>query len=106
MNSTNNCMVVIEATFNQGGQETEEFKEYAQRSNANGQSNGGKLIAKYFISGNIGQGQTSSLVIVFEFPSKEAAEINFTNDEYNAIIPLRDVAFKEVKILLSDKYET
>lgn len=42
------------------------------------------------------------VVFVVEYPSCEVARSVFTNDEYKAIIPLRDVAFKEVKILISE----
>ena len=96
------CIAVLQGTFNKGGQNTLEFKEYSQRSNANGQAHGGKLLGKYVIDGNLGQGETPHVVFVVEFPSRDMAEMAFTNSEYTSIIPLRDVAFKEVKILLSD----
>ena len=102
MKSEAPCTAVLQGTFNDGGQNTAEFKEYAHRSNANGIAHGGKLIGKYAINGNLGQGETPHVVFVVEFPSRDVAEMAFTNSEYTSIIPLRDVAFKEVKILLSD----
>ncbi|MFV2038204.1 MAG: hypothetical protein ACC646_11510 [Paracoccaceae bacterium] len=45
------------------------------------------------------------MVFVVEFPPRETAISTFTNDEYRALIPLRDVAFKEVKILISESQE-
>lgn len=92
----------MQGTFNKGGQTTPEFKEYSQRSNANGEANGGKLLGKYIIIENLGQGEMPHVVFVVEYPSCEVARSVFTNDEYKAIIPLRDVAFKEVKILIAE----
>ena len=40
-------------------------------------------------------------VLIVEYPSYEAARNTFSNEEYKAILPLRDIAFKEVKILLT-----
>lgn len=97
------CIAVLEGTFREGGQNTPEFKEYSQRSNANGEAHQGKLLGKYVINKNLGQGETPQVVFVVEFPSSELAEKAFTNEEYTLILPLRDVAFKEVKILLSDQ---
>jgi len=105
MSTEKPCIAVLQGTFNDGGQNTPEFKEYSQRSNANGEANGGRLLGKYVISENLGQGEMPHVVFIIEFPSYEIAKSVFTNDEYMSIIPLRDVAFKEVKILLSSKYE-
>ena len=102
MPKSETCIAILQATFNKGGQETPEFKSYSLRSNANGEANGGKLLAKYKVTENLGQGETPHMVFVIEFPSKAVAQATFTNEEYRSIIPLRDVAFKEVKILLSD----
>jgi len=106
MTKFNPCVAVLQGTFNPDGQKTPEFKEYSMRSNANGKKNGGKLLGKYVISENLGQGEMPHVVFVVEFPSREVAELAFKNEEYESIIPLRDVAFKEVKILLSDNYES
>ncbi len=105
MTLSNSCIAVLQGTFNDGGQNTPEFKEYSERSNANGKNNGGKLLGKYIIDKNLGQGEMPHVVFVVEFPSRSIAESAFTNNEYRSIIPLRDIAFKEVKILLSDNFE-
>jgi uncharacterized protein (DUF1330 family) len=102
MTSEKPCIAILEGTFNEDGQHTEAFKEYSQRSNANGQKNGGIVLGKYLITENLGQGQTPHVVFVIEFPSREVAESTFSNDEYKSILPLREIAFKEVKILLSE----
>lgn len=98
------CMAILQGTFKEGGQHTAEFKEYSLRSNANGKASGGTLIGKYQIDANLGQGESPHVMFIVQYPSREAAEKAFTNEEYTAIIPLRDVAFKEVKILLSDSF--
>jgi hypothetical protein len=57
MSTEKPCIAVLQGTFNEGGQNTPEFREYSQRSNANGEANGGKLLGKYIISENLGQGE-------------------------------------------------
>jgi len=44
--------------------------------------------------------------LTVEYPSKEHAELAFTNDEYQSIVPLRDIAFEDVKILLVDSAQS
>jgi len=105
MSESKPCIAILEGTFKEGGQNTAEFKEYSQRSNANGEANGGKLLGKYIINANLAQGDMPHVVFVVQFPSRAVAENTFNNAEYRAIIPLRDVVFDEVKILLSDNYE-
>lgn len=99
------CIAVLEATFTTGGQDTEEFLEYSRRSSANGQAHGGKPISKFIINKNLAQGNTPHIVFILEFPSVESAEAAFNSEEYRAILPLREVAFEQVKILLSEKFE-
>lgn len=101
MGEAKTCTVILLGTFNEDGQNTPEFKEYSKRSNANGEAHGGKLLGKYIISKNLGQGEMPHVVFVVEYPSLEVAEASFANPDYKSIIPQRDIAFKEVKILLS-----
>lgn len=77
-----------------------EFKEYSKRSNANGETHGGVVLKKYSIKENLGQGEKPDFILIVEYPSYEIAVDTFTCEEYKSIIPLRDVAFKTVKILL------
>jgi len=97
--NTDKTIIVIEATFNPNGMNTPEFKEYSRRSNANGESHGGVVLHKYQVTSNLGSGDTPHMVLIIEYPSVEMAEKTFTNEEYISILPLREVAFKEVKIL-------
>lgn len=103
MTHSEKAIVVIEATFNPNGMNTPEFKEYSRRSNANGEAHGGVVLSKYQVTGNLAEGSLPHLVLVIEYPTQEDAEATFTNDEYQAILPLRAVAFSEVKILQTKK---
>jgi len=93
--------VVLQGTFNENGMSSPEFAEYSQRSNANGEAHGGIIQGKYMIKENLGQNESPHVVIILDFPSEDAAKRAFTSVEYNSIIPLREIAFKEVKILLT-----
>ncbi|MBV1915649.1 MAG: DUF1330 domain-containing protein [Pseudomonadales bacterium] len=95
-----NCTVILEGTFRKGGKASPEFSEYSRRSNANGEALGGVVIKNYIVSENLGQGEKPDFILVIEYPSREKAQQAFTSVEYNKIIPLRNKAFKEVKILL------
>jgi len=93
--------VVLQGTFNENGMNSPEFAEYSQRSNANGEAFGGVVQGKYMIKENLGQNEAPHFVIIVDYPSEDAARNAWVSEEYKAIIPLRDVAFKEVKILLT-----
>ncbi len=101
MNDETKCIVIATGTFKDGGKETEEFKEYSKRSNANGEAHGGVVLSKYIIEKNLGNGNTPHFVLIIEYPSREKAIETFTSEEYKNIIPLRDVALKEVNILIT-----
>ena len=96
------CIVIVEGTLEEGGADTQEFKEYLQRAIANDKEHGGVELENYMISENLGQGEKPDFVVVLKYPSYEAAKKTFTSDEYKAITPLRDKAFKKVKILLTN----
>ena len=102
MTDSNKATIVIEATFNANGMNTPEFKEYSRRSNANGEAHGGVVIGKYQVSGSLPTPQATGaiphLILVIEYPNQEMADKTFTNEEYQAILPLREVAFKQVNI--------
>ena len=93
--------VILTAIFNEGGPASPEYKEYSERSTANFKAYGGVIKNQFQIEKNLGNGSTPSGVFLAEFPTKEKAIEAFTSDEYKAILPLRDVAFKEVSILIS-----
>lgn len=102
MTDSNKAIIVIEASFNPNGMNTPEFKEYSRRSNANGEAHGGVVIGKYQVAGSLPSPHANEaiphLILVIEYPNQEMADKTFTNEEYMAILPLRDVAFKQVNI--------
>ena len=100
MTNEEKCTVVITGKFNEGGKQREEFKEYSERSNANLKNYGGVILSKYMVEQNMGNGNTPHLVVAAQYPSKQKAIASFTNVEYTNIIPLRDVAYEEVNILI------
>lgn len=95
-------IAILEGTLGEGGMDSPEFKEYSKRSNANGEAHGGVVLKKYMIKENLGQGGKPDFVLIVEYPSHEAAKKTFSSEEYKAIIPLRNIAFKEVKILFTN----
>lgn len=102
MNEEKPCVLILEGTLREGGLNSPEFKEYSKRSNANGEAHGGVVLQRYVVSENLGQGGKPDFILVVQYPSCEAATNAFSSEEYKAILPSRNVAFKEVKILLTD----
>jgi len=94
------CIAILEGCFREGGKESPEFQEYSRRSNANGEAHGGEILHKYIIAENLAQGNKPDFILIVRYPSHEIAHQTFTCDEYKSILPLRAIAFKEVKILL------
>ena len=92
------AIVFIEATFNVNGMHTPEFKEYSRRSNANGEARGGVVLGKYQVTDNLAEGELPHLLLVIEYPDIVCARETFSNAEYLSLLPLRQVAFKQVKI--------
>jgi len=101
MNTEDPCIAVLIGTLKPGAQDLPEFHEYARRSAENGEAHGGKVLGKYQIVENLGQGTKPDVVFVVEYPSRKIANDTFISTEYTSIISLRDAAFEEVKILLS-----
>lgn len=98
---TDKSIVVIEASFNPNGLNAPELKEYSRRSNANGEAHGGVVLSEFQVTENLGQGDTPQMIVLVEYPNLQKAKETFTSDEYQSILPLRDVVFREVKILFT-----
>ncbi|MFT7644982.1 MAG: hypothetical protein ACI9BF_000651 [Candidatus Paceibacteria bacterium] len=96
------CIVVFEATFNEGMAGSEIQKEYSARSVANAEAFGGFVpVANYNFEQNLGNGSIPDFIVVVEYKSKEKAVKSLESEEYQSILPLRDQTFKEVKILIT-----
>ncbi|MFT7644981.1 MAG: hypothetical protein ACI9BF_000650 [Candidatus Paceibacteria bacterium] len=101
METENKCTVIIEATLNEGGMGIPEFKEYSEKATALGAEYGAIPVSKHMIGENLGQGEAPHVVSIVEFPSKEKATEMMCSEEYKSLFPLREAAFKEVKILIT-----
>ena len=96
------CVVVFEGTFNEGMAGSAVQKEYSQRSAANAEVYGGfEALSNYSFEQNLGTGSTPDFIVIVEYQSKDQAIQSLLSDEYQSIIPLRDLTFKEVKILIA-----
>ena len=96
------CTVLFEGTFNEGMEGSAEHKEYTQRSTANGEAFGGFVfLSNYTFEQNLGNGLLPNFVVIIEYLSKEKLIKSLDSDKYLSIIPLRDLVFKEVKILIT-----
>ena len=96
------CVVVFEGTFNEGMAGSAVQKEYSERSAANAESFGGfEALSNYSFEQNLGTGSTPDFIVIVEYQSKDQAVQSLLSDEYQSIIPLRDLTFKEVKILIA-----
>lgn len=98
------CVVVFEGTFNEGMVGSAEQREYSQRSAANAEAYGGfAILSNYSVEQNLGTGLVPDFVVVAEYRSRDKAIQSLASDEYQSIIPLRDLTFKEVKILITSQ---
>ena len=102
MNQEEKCTVIFEGTFNDGMAGSAEQKEYSKRSTANAEAYGGFVgLANYTFEQNLGNGLLPNFIVIVEYQSKEKIIQSLNTDEYKSIIPLRDLVFKEVKILIT-----
>jgi uncharacterized protein (DUF1330 family) len=95
------CKVIVEGTLGDKGTDSDEFKEYLKRAVANDKVYGGVELQYHTVKENLGQGAKPDFVVLLEYPSYEQAKKAFASDEYQEILPLRNIAFKEVKILMT-----
>ena len=61
---------------------------------------GGRLVKRLKVD-EVVNGTPSGMVLVMDFPSKEAITKMFNSDDYAALVPLRDRGFSEMNILLT-----
>ena len=102
MNNEEKCIVIFEGTFNEGMAGSAEQKEYSQKSTANAEAYGGFVgLSNYSFEENLGNGLLSDFIVIVEYQSKDKVIKSLSSDEYLSIIPLRDLVFKEVKILIT-----
>jgi len=93
--------IILQGIFNENKKESKEFLEYSKRSNANIEAYKGVVKRKYIIEENLVQNEKPCFVIIVDFPSKDDAKNAFVSEEYLSIIPLRNLIFRDVKILIT-----
>lgn len=102
MNKDEKCIVIFEGTFNEGMAGSDIQKEYSKKSTANAEAYGGFIsLSNYSFEQNLGNGLLPDFIVIVEYKSKEKVIQSLNSDEYLSIIPLRDLVFKEVKILIT-----
>ena len=101
METENKYSIVLLVTFNEGGMQMPEFKEYSERATANIEAFGGETVEKYMIEKNMEGGEAPQMVAVINFPSREKADAALSTEEYQNLIPLRNVVFKEIRTLIT-----
>ena len=101
MTTEEKCQVIVTATFNPGGNHTPEFQEYSPKAAQVIQAHGGSIVGRLKVEQNAGNGTTPQVGLLVEFPNRVKAEAAFASDEYQQIIPLREVAFSDINILIT-----
>ena len=96
------CIAIFEGTYNEGMNGSDEHKEYSEKSSANAEAYGGFVsLSEYIFEQNLGNGMIPTFIVIVEYQSKEKLKQSLESDEYLSIIPLRDLVFKEIKILIA-----
>ena len=63
---------------------------------------GGQLVKRLKV-GDVLLGNTSGMVLVMDFESREAIRAVFDSAEYSALVPVRDRGFREMNILVASE---
>jgi len=100
MSDTQTYTVVVTTTFNQGWKDSPELQQYSEKVNELIWLHKGSVVSKKIIEKNLGNWTTPDMMVMIEFPSKDDAIQTFSSSQYEAIIPLRDIAFKQVNIFI------
>lgn len=82
--------------------EAEAMTTYAQGAMPLIKASGGKPVGKFKCAEAITGSGFPQLVLVVEFPSKDAIKALFESAEYKALIPVRDKAFTSFNVCIAD----
>jgi len=78
-----------------------DMQSYMQQANPLLAGLGGGAATRMKVSEVIA-GDGTAIVLVMDFPSKEALSAFFASDEYQALIPTRDRGFKSMNIWIAE----
>ncbi len=91
--------LIIIATINPS--EKEALSHYLGQMNLLYELAGAQPVARYNILESLTGNDFPNLVVVMEFPSREAVLKVFESDTYNELLPYRETAFSDVRIHIS-----
>ena len=82
--------------------EQDALKHYTQNVGPLLAEAGGKPISKYAIKEKLHGEHSPANVFIAEFPSDNAIKAFFNTDEYKALLPYRNKAFKSINIYIAN----
>ncbi len=92
--------LIIVATVNPS--EKEALNHYLQEMNILYKEVGAKPVSRYAISDVLIGTESSNLISIMEFPSREALDKVFKSEKYDQLIPFRQKAFLKLEALISE----
>ena len=91
--------IVVEGTFRRGYEE--HFAEYSSKARAYLSKHGAEVIRRQRISKTLYGSGSPDLIMLIDFPSVDIAERVFFEQEYVALIPLRDRVFSDFRMYVA-----
>jgi uncharacterized protein (DUF1330 family) len=95
--------LVVLGTFREGYEA--HFPEYSRRVRAYLERQGGQVVRRQRIEASLTAGEAPSLVMLIDFPSREAAAGLLERPEYLEILPLRAKVFRDFQAYLAEAGE-
>ena len=93
--------LIIEATANP--ENPEALKSYLSSAPVITKEYGGVAVAKYNVETALDEADKPSMVAVMSFPDRASIENLFNDPEYKKLIPLRDLAFSDVRFFICNE---
>jgi len=90
--------LMIEATPNPN--EKEALQSYLSQAPVVTKEYGGVPIATYDVETAIDHGEKPGVFVVMSFPSRDAIKSLFSDPAYEALIPLRDLGFSQIRYFI------
>lgn len=91
--------IIVAGTFQPGYEQ--HFAEYSNKVRAYLNRHGAQVVRRQRITKTLYGSGSPDLIMVIDFPSAEAAESVFFEQEYLALIPLRDKVFADFRMYVA-----
>ncbi|MCE7996832.1 MAG: DUF1330 domain-containing protein [Roseivirga sp.] len=101
MEQNTKTTLIVTSTINPA--EMESLQAYVQKVMPMLLELGGKVIKRTKITDVYFGEKPAELLLVMDFPSKEALQAMFDSEAYQAVIPLRNKGFSKVDILFAEE---